>query len=670
MIKNRSKWLLTLCMISILVFGFTGLSVFAKTKAKAEVVLYGGPSGMKAALDRSVTVNGKPLFLYEAPVNLNRAFSEHPELTSTPMGYFDFSGTADIVIKAPGVKITSAVVRPLSLGITPKINGDTLEFAIDKPGNFTIELNNEIERAIHIFANPIEKNPPKKTDSKVLYYGPGVHKAGIVDVKSGQTVYIAGGAVVYGAFHAEGMKGITVTGRGILCGSIYNRWKETTIPIDFRHCEGVNIDGVIFMDPAGWTVNTYFCDHIKIDNIKIISARPNGDGITMQSCTNMTASNCFVRTWDDSLVVKDYDNGSSKNITFSNINIWTDLAQSCEIGYETLGPSIENVTFKDINILHNFHKPAMSIHNSDNAAVKNIHYSNITVEDAQMGMGDSTGANYLIDLSIGVSQWSISKQRGTISDVYFDNISLLSGQIQPSRIRGDSEENLITNVFINNFTMFGKPVKTFKEGIIKVYSTSTKNVNIAFDPSKMKVPVASVQPVVDSGLVAATKFTVITPPKQDAPFEAGGIQKTPVSGSLGKNLAKDEDIKCNAYVDVYTPTKANDGDPLTYWEGAPNQYPNQLTVNLLKQQTISHVVVRLNPDSIWGARTQTFEILGSKDGQKFTTLVKSKEYKFDPASGNFVTVDISSAKVQYVRLQFTANTGANAGQVAEFEIYP
>ena len=312
MMSKLGNVIIVLCVSFVLISGIGFNFVNTKGKYTSEVVLYGGPSGIKGATDRIITVNSKRLFVYDTPVNLKRTFEQNPKLTSTPMAYFDFSGKVDVKIKAPGKKIKSVVVRPLSLGIKAAIIGDTIEFVIDKPGNFTIELNNEIDRAVHLFANSIEVNPPAKDDPNVIYFGPGVHKAGSIPVKSDQTVYIAGGAVVYGVIHAENMDNITVTGRGIIDGSIYDRWTETMIPIDFRNCKNSKLSGVIFLNPAGWAVNTYFCDNVKIDNIKIISARANGDGITMQSCKNMTASNSFVRSWDDSLVIKDYDNGSTK----------------------------------------------------------------------------------------------------------------------------------------------------------------------------------------------------------------------------------------------------------------------------------------------------------------------------------------------------------------------
>ena len=280
MMSKLGNSIIVLCAVFVLILGIGFNFVNVKSKNTTRVVLYGGPSGIKAAKDRIITVNGKALFVYDTPVNLKRTFEKDPKLTSTPMAYFDFSGKVDIKIKAPGKKIKSAIIRPLSLGIKPTISGDTIEFVIDKPGSFTIELNNEIDRAVHLFANSIETNPPLKDDANVMYFGPGVYKAGSIPVKSNQTVYIAGGAVVYGVIHAENMDNVTVTGHGILDGGIYDRWTETMIPIDFRHCTNSKINGVIFLNPAGWTVNTYFCDNVKIDNIKIISARANGDGIS------------------------------------------------------------------------------------------------------------------------------------------------------------------------------------------------------------------------------------------------------------------------------------------------------------------------------------------------------------------------------------------------------
>lgn len=55
-----------------------------------------------------------------------------------------------------------------------------------------------------------------------------------------------------------------------------------------------------------------------------------------------------------------------------------------EVGYETDGEYIRDITFENITVLHNFHKPVISIHNADDAKINGVTFRNITVEDAQM----------------------------------------------------------------------------------------------------------------------------------------------------------------------------------------------------------------------------------------------------------------------------------------------
>lgn len=58
------------------------------------------------------------------------------------------------------------------------------------------------------------------------------------------------------------------------------------------------------LNPNAWACQAYDSHDGVIDGVKIITARPNGDGISLQSCQNYEVKNCFVRSWDDSLVVK------------------------------------------------------------------------------------------------------------------------------------------------------------------------------------------------------------------------------------------------------------------------------------------------------------------------------------------------------------------------------
>jgi len=134
----------------------------------------------------------------------------------------------------------------------------------------------------------------------------------------------------------------------------------------------------------------------------------------------------------------------------------------------------------------------------------------------------------------------------------------------------------------------------------------------------------------------------------------------------GTNLALGKPIEASSTVFTFAATNANDNDTATYWEG--NAYPANLTVKLGANATTQSVVVKLNPDSSWGTRTQTFSVQGrEQSASAFTTLVGSATYTFNPATGNTVTIPVSATAAD-VRLSITANSGAPSGQVAEFQV--
>jgi Alpha-1,3-glucanase catalytic domain D2/Alpha-1,3-glucanase catalytic domain D1/F5/8 type C domain/CARDB/NedA-like, galactose-binding domain len=134
----------------------------------------------------------------------------------------------------------------------------------------------------------------------------------------------------------------------------------------------------------------------------------------------------------------------------------------------------------------------------------------------------------------------------------------------------------------------------------------------------------------------------------------------------GTNLALGKPIDDNGHTFIYVATNAVDGDVTTYWEG--NTSPNQLTVHLGANADINSVVIKLNPDSIWGTRTQTLQLLSrDQNGGAYNNLVSSAQYTWNPATGNSVTIPVT-ATVADLRLQFTGNTGAPGGQVAELQV--
>ncbi|CAG6394323.1 discoidin domain-containing protein [Streptomyces cocklensis] len=138
---------------------------------------------------------------------------------------------------------------------------------------------------------------------------------------------------------------------------------------------------------------------------------------------------------------------------------------------------------------------------------------------------------------------------------------------------------------------------------------------------------------------------------------------TPPTG--GTNQAVGKPITATSTVQTFVAANANDDDVTTYWEGSGT---SSLTVSLGANVDTGSVVVKLNPSSAWGPRTQTIEVQGREQSASgFTQLVAPKSYAFDPASGNTVTIPVT-ARVADVRLVFSNNSGAGGGQAAELQV--
>lgn len=515
--KFKAKTILEslICVVLVILIVVVFFDIQSKQKlakegqklAESALVLYEGPSSLKDAAqedlkntseeardislmhctDTQISVNGYDCYVYDTNVNHTRVWVDNymPPMSRTPITYFDFEGTAKIEVTVPDIELEQVKVSPVSYQIEPEIDKENhkVTFYIDQPDTYTLTFNDAPERAVHIFANPIETDLPDFDSDDVIYIGPGEWDIESIMPEDGQTIYLAGGAVVHGIINGNYVKDITIMGRGILDGSQLPGWKgkEAYIPLKFDHCENIVIKDVIVLNSNAWVCQAFDSQNGVIDGVKIISSRPNGDGITLQSCKNYEVSDCFVRSWDDSLVVKNYA-GSTENISFSNMQLWTDLAQSMEVGYETNkgneeGAYISQVTFKDITVLNNFHKPVISIHNGDDANVDNITFENITVENAQMGSGDGDEMPYLIDFNIAQSSnWSTTKERGTISNITVNGLTVLSGKECSSRIKGYDAEHKVSNVVISNMTVLGKKITSLENGKIEVDTETAENI--------------------------------------------------------------------------------------------------------------------------------------------------------------------------------------------------
>jgi Carbohydrate binding module (family 6)/F5/8 type C domain/Glycosyl hydrolase family 95 catalytic domain len=144
------------------------------------------------------------------------------------------------------------------------------------------------------------------------------------------------------------------------------------------------------------------------------------------------------------------------------------------------------------------------------------------------------------------------------------------------------------------------------------------------------------------------------------------------TGSSSTNLALGQPATASSTYQNYGPANVTDGNTSTYWESTDGAgYPQAITVNLGSVQSIGSITLDLPPSTAWTTRAETLSVLGSTNDTTFSQIVASAAYTFNPSTGNTVTISLpSGTSTQYVQLSFAANTGWDAAQLSEFEIFP
>lgn len=124
-------------------------------------------------------------------------------------------------------------------------------------------------------------------------------------------------------FYATGQKNITICGRGTINGhaelfhestgegKMWRRKDDQLITgrnIFLVGCQDVLLEGFMMYNPAGWSMWLLDCDRVNVRGLRInMDANiPNGDGIHIGSCRDVTVSDCLVASGDDSIILRAY----------------------------------------------------------------------------------------------------------------------------------------------------------------------------------------------------------------------------------------------------------------------------------------------------------------------------------------------------------------------------
>jgi hypothetical protein len=452
------RWLLSVLWICVLTGTVTG--------AKVEVA--GAPQGISLNNDFIVKVRpeGKSKWVlvptYLVKVDEVRETKHHVEHAS--MATFDFSEKVEIEVTYNKGKIDAARVRPLSYDIPFTIEGNTLQFSLEKPANLSVEVNGDIFHNLHLFANPLDTFKVDKKNPDLIYFGPGIHRfeGGEFRIPSGKTVYVAGGAVMMGRMLIENVHDVKLLGRGIIDPSV-------KMGIRIANSRNVYVEGLMATQCA-----TGGSDSVTIRNVKVISYFGWGDGMNVFSSRNVLFDRVFCRTSDDCTTVYGTRlgfEGPSSNITMQNSTLWADVAHPIFIGIHgnVDKPEIlENLNYVNIDILDHKEKQlnyqgCLAINAGDENLIRNVRFEDIRIENFRQGQ--------LVNLRIFFNEKYCKAPGRGIENVVFKNVSYTGNRAEISVIEGYDAQRKVRNIRFENLRINGQIISDDMPGKPKWYHT-------------------------------------------------------------------------------------------------------------------------------------------------------------------------------------------------------
>jgi hypothetical protein len=411
-------------------------------------------AGEAISADYDVSVAGQPVAVYTARV-LDPPFDKTGRDYGGPYSFanFDLAGTVAVRIVSPR-SLAHAVVRPSTAVARLVHEGDhSLVLTLAGPRQFSVEPDGK-QGPLLLFANPLEKHPPKAGAPGVVYFGPGIHKLGHIALTSNQTLYLADGAVVKGGVSAEGSN-IRIAGRGILDGSDWE-WQKGPTPYAIGILgTNVEVSGITIRGAFSWTIVPRNSRQVTIRNVKLCGARvQNDDGIDVCNSQDVLVTGCFLRTDDDCVALKGLEfsaaNSNVERITIENCVLWCDRARVFLLGHESRAAFMRQVTLRNLDVIH-FCMTAFLFEPGEDMRLEDINVADVRL--------DGEGQSELIRLKPTVNEYMQRKTPGFVRGVSFRNLTLTGSPGDYCvQLQSASPEHSTRDVVFDHVEVLGQPL--------------------------------------------------------------------------------------------------------------------------------------------------------------------------------------------------------------------
>ncbi len=327
---------------------------------------------------------------------------------------FDIAGpvTVSITAENPHFWDRGVEVQPMRLGIRPVRHGTTITFPLAGPEKLTISRpGDHFSEAdmLFLFANPPETSGITERTPGVRWYGPGVHR-GSIDARSGDTVYLAPGSVVFGSLNLWRVHDVRVMGRGTI---VYDgpqnpadddSWlsKPGWHAIVMRDARNIEISGITtVVRSRTWQIQMKDSRHIGFYNFKAVAATAadaNQDGLDWLGGGDTTVRDSFFRASDD---------------VFAMYGNWEGYGDAA---LHTPGPDVTDITIEHTIASNSISNTVRSAWPEKIGSTAHFHMRDIDV--LHTGAGDCKVPFAFFEL------WADPNGRGRHTDYSFENIRL------------------------------------------------------------------------------------------------------------------------------------------------------------------------------------------------------------------------------------------------------
>ncbi len=277
-------------------------------------------------------------------------------------------------------------------------------------------------------------------------------------------------------------------------------------------------------DPNEWCCTLLGCRDATISNVKLVGLwRYNSDGIDVCNSEKVTVQDCFVRAFDDALVIKGlkFDKNSFhdrpvRDVRFRRCVVWCDWGRALKIGTEVCAPEVAGVVFEDCDVVRTTHVAMdiqlgdrngippgllidrricipMNLQQADRAVVRDVRFEDIRVEIDDRNpspvmqrtrdekYADNSSGGYcpmLLTITIRRNNNFMGVDRGAVRGILFKDILVTGRQRPPSHFQGLDAGQPVEDVTIQNLRFDGRPVRDAREAGLTT-GAHVKNVHFA-----------------------------------------------------------------------------------------------------------------------------------------------------------------------------------------------